>query len=96
MKPVNLAARKVDNNSPTVSMTSSANAGLDLSLHQLINAEQLMTLIPVSRMTLWRLEKQGRLPKHIRIGGRNYWRLSGILEALEKFSIPALTKQDNY
>jgi predicted DNA-binding transcriptional regulator AlpA len=67
-----------------------ASPASNLHAHQLINARQLMTLLPVSRMTIWRLEKQGRVPRHIRIGGRNYWRLSEITESISKLSEPKL------
>ena len=66
----------------------------DLSFHRLINTEQLLVLLPVSRMTVWRLEKRGLLPSHIRIGGRNYWRLSAVLEALERISTPAASNRE--
>ena len=38
--------------------------------------------MPVSGMTLWRMEKDGFLPKHILIGRKAFWRLADILEFL--------------
>jgi predicted DNA-binding transcriptional regulator AlpA len=80
MLPTKGSTEKVDTSADIA--PHSAN----LSYYQLINAEQLMILLPASRMTIWRLEKQGKLPMHSRIGGRNYWRLSAILASLEKLT----------
>ena len=29
--------------------------------------------IPHSRVTIWRLERQGRFPRHLKAGNRNCW-----------------------
>jgi predicted DNA-binding transcriptional regulator AlpA len=47
-----------------------------------INSRQLRQILPVSSMTVWRLEQQGKLPKHMRLGGRSFWRLHAVLKAL--------------
>ncbi len=47
--------------------------------HRLITRRQLQEFIPVSSMTIWRWEQDGRLPKHITIGRRSFWKLSEIL-----------------
>jgi predicted DNA-binding transcriptional regulator AlpA len=51
--------------------------------HRLINAKQLQELLPVSKMTIWRMETRGELPLHASIGGRNYWRLYQVLDAID-------------
>ena len=53
---------------------------------RLINRKQLQRLLPISPMTIWRHEKQGLLPKHIKIGGLSFWRLVDVLEAIEKLA----------
>jgi predicted DNA-binding transcriptional regulator AlpA len=55
--------------------------------HQLINSKQYKVIFPASVMTRWRLEKQGKLPPPVRIGGRNYWRLQEVAEALERLRL---------
>ena len=67
-----------------------ANANLFSSHdhHRLITRRQLQELLPVSTMTIWRLEKAGRLPRHISIGGRSYWRYADVLEALGNLGHP--------
>jgi predicted DNA-binding transcriptional regulator AlpA len=40
--------------------------------------------LPVSAMSIWRFEQQGILPQHITIGGRSFWRLKDVLEAIER------------
>jgi prophage regulatory protein len=48
---------------------------------RLISAAERREMIPYSDMHIWRLEKQGRFPRRIRIGpNRVAWRLSEILE----------------
>ena len=51
---------------------------------RLINRRQLQLLLPVSPMTIWRYEKQGLLPKHIKIVGLSFWRLTDVLDAIER------------
>ena len=48
---------------------------------KLINARQLHELIPVSKMSFWRWERDPEInfPKRIRLNhGHNYWRLSEV------------------
>ena len=51
--------------------------------HRLINSKQLQELLPVSKMTIWRMEARGELPLHASIGGRNYWFLSEVMTAID-------------
>jgi predicted DNA-binding transcriptional regulator AlpA len=50
---------------------------------ELISRKQLKKLIPVSTMTIWRWERDGRLPKHVTIGRTSFWRLGQILAVIE-------------
>jgi predicted DNA-binding transcriptional regulator AlpA len=43
---------------------------------RLLPRRELRGLVPVSDMTIWRWERDGRFPRHLLINGRNYWRLS--------------------
>ena len=63
--------------------------------HQLINSKQYKLIFPASVMTRWRLEKQGKLPPPVRIGGRNYWRLQDVAEALEQLARSGSTARDD-
>jgi predicted DNA-binding transcriptional regulator AlpA len=63
---------------------SSVNDGV-----RLITSKQLRQLLPVSKMTIWRLEKAGKLPAHITIGGRAFWPYAEAVEAIKQ-----LTKAD--
>jgi predicted DNA-binding transcriptional regulator AlpA len=49
----------------------------------LISRKQLKKLIPVSTMTIWRWERDGRLPKHVTIGRTSFWRVEEILAVIE-------------
>jgi predicted DNA-binding transcriptional regulator AlpA len=53
------------------------------SRHRLINRKQLKQLIPISTMTIWRWERDGRLPQHITIGRTSFWRMTDVLAAIE-------------
>ncbi len=71
-------------------MTSSSTAALEHSVdpNRLINAKQLAAIFPASKMTIWRLEKQGKLPKHVSVGGRNYWRYTDVIVAIQRLTEP--------
>ena len=56
----------------------------DLKAHRLIDREQLKKLLPVSSMTVWRMERDGRIPKHFLIGRKAFWKLGDVLNYLEK------------
>jgi predicted DNA-binding transcriptional regulator AlpA len=45
---------------------------------RLVGTAERRRRIPVSDMTIWRWEKDGLFPKHIAIGGRNFWRDSDL------------------
>ena len=53
---------------------------------KLINRAELRQIYPASDMTIWRLERKGLFPKHIKICGRNFWRLVEVLSALSRLS----------
>lgn len=55
---------------------------------RLINAKQRREIFPCSEMTIWRMERDGRWPRHITSGGRNYWRLSEVIAAINDMSKP--------
>ncbi|MBA2397603.1 MAG: AlpA family phage regulatory protein [Bradyrhizobium sp.] len=57
---------------------------LDLTDERLITRRQLQQIFPVSTTTIWRLEKSGRLPKHVTIGGLNFWRAVEVHEYLSR------------
>jgi predicted DNA-binding transcriptional regulator AlpA len=56
--------------------------GDEISKHRLINSEQLKRIFPASTMTIWRMERAGKLPKHVQVGGKNYWPFHEVLEAI--------------
>jgi len=39
-----------------------------------------LPIIPVSTMTIWRWEKEGRLPTHIAIERTSFWKLAEVLD----------------
>jgi predicted DNA-binding transcriptional regulator AlpA len=45
---------------------------------RLVGTAERRWRVPVSDMTIWRWEKDGLFPKHIAIGGRNFWRDSDL------------------
>lgn len=54
------------------------------STERLLNRKMLRALIPVSDMTIWRWERDGRFPLHLTVNGRNYWRFSEVIAWLER------------
>jgi predicted DNA-binding transcriptional regulator AlpA len=56
----------------------------ELALDRLITRRQLQQLLPVSTTTIWRLEKSGIFPKHVTIGGLNFWRAIEVHEYLSR------------
>lgn len=53
----------------------------EILANRLINRAELRKVFPVSNMTIWRLENQGRFPNHMNINGRNFWNFLEVLEA---------------
>jgi prophage regulatory protein len=53
-----------------------------IEYHRRINTPQRRRLIPASEMTIWRWEKIGKFPKRSIIGGRAYWFLGEVLDAI--------------
>jgi predicted DNA-binding transcriptional regulator AlpA len=53
-----------------------------LENERLLNRQQLKRLLPVSSMTIWRFERDGKLPKHLNIGRKTFWRATEVREYL--------------
>jgi predicted DNA-binding transcriptional regulator AlpA len=51
---------------------------------RLLPRRELRRLVPVSDMTIWRWERDGRFPRHLLINGRNYWRLSELRDWMDR------------
>ena len=51
---------------------------------RLLPRRELRRIVPVSDMTIWRWERAGVFPRHVSINGRNYWRLSEVLDWIER------------
>ncbi len=51
---------------------------------RLLTRRDLRQRIPVSDMTIWRWEEAGLFPRHLAIGGRNFWRESEVLAWIER------------
>jgi predicted DNA-binding transcriptional regulator AlpA len=60
------------------------SALLNKGSERLLPRRELRSLIPVSDMTIWRWERDGRFPHHLLINGRNYWRLSEIRNWIDR------------
>jgi predicted DNA-binding transcriptional regulator AlpA len=60
------------------------NSPRELGDQRLITRRQLQQLLPISATTIWRLEKSGRFPKHVTIGGLNFWRVIEVHEYLSR------------
>jgi predicted DNA-binding transcriptional regulator AlpA len=56
----------------------------ELSRDHLINRKQLRRIIPVSAMTIWRWERDGKLPRHLTIGRTSFWRAIEVHEYLSR------------
>ena len=73
-------------NANEVKHTSPAPNGKRLLTRRLIRR-----VVPVSDMTIWRWERDGRFPRHLTINGRNYWiheEVEGWLEGQARSSVP--------
>ena len=60
---------------------------------RLLSRRLLRGLVPVSDMTIWRWERDGRFPRHLSINGRNYWRLGEVrawLESQPRGQVPSV------
>ena len=49
-----------------------------INSERLLPRRELRTLVPVSDMTIWRWERDGKFPQHLSVNGRNYWLLSEV------------------
>lgn len=50
---------------------------------QLLNSARICDVFGVTKMTLWRWQRNGLLPKPTRIAGRNYWPANTVEKVLE-------------
>ena len=58
-------------------------------LEKLISQRELrQTFGGVSDMTLWRWQKNGKLPRPVKISGRNYFRESALLALQQELFAP--------
>jgi predicted DNA-binding transcriptional regulator AlpA len=67
-------------------MPDAQNCPHELADERLITRRQLQQILPVSTTTIWRLEKSGCFPKHVTIGGLNFWRGTEVREYLSRTS----------
>jgi predicted DNA-binding transcriptional regulator AlpA len=65
-------------------MPATPDCPLELADERLITRRQLQQVLPVSTTTIWRLEKSGRFPQHVTIGGLNFWRAIEVREYLSR------------
>jgi prophage regulatory protein len=57
----------------------------DLAPHRLIGRKELLTLVPYSDVSIWRLERDGLFPRRITIGpNRVAWRLAEVLAWIDE------------
>ncbi len=49
-----------------------------VSQDRLLSIKHIQERAPVSRVSVWRWEKEGKFPKHIKLGSRIFWRESDI------------------
>ena len=52
-------------------------------IDQLINAESLGSMLALSKRQVFRLQSQGRIPPHIKVGGAVRWKRSEVLQWIE-------------
>ena len=46
---------------------------------RLLSTKQVQGYIQASRVSIWRWEKEGKFPKHVKVGRTTRWRESGRL-----------------
>jgi prophage regulatory protein len=57
----------------------------DVAPHRLIGRKELLTLVPYSDVSIWRLERDGLFPRRITIGpNRVAWRLGEVLAWIDE------------
>jgi predicted DNA-binding transcriptional regulator AlpA len=52
-------------------------------LEGLISRKQLKQLLPISTMTIWRWQRDGKFPQHVTIGRTSFWRVTDIRAFLD-------------
>jgi len=69
-------------------MTDNISSSQDrtVRLQPLLTVEDLEQLLRVHRRTIARMCKRGELPRPLKIGGGNRWRVEAIEEALDRLS----------
>ena len=56
-----------------------------MSLDRVIRKKELLPFIGLSDVTIWRMERAGKFPRRIRLGGNSVgWYESEIIEWMEK------------
>lgn len=51
---------------------------IDRTKNRLLSFHQVQPQVQLSRVTIWRWEKEGKFPKHIKLGRSIRWRESDI------------------
>lgn len=50
---------------------------------RILQTDDILTMFPIGRTTLWRLEKAKLFPNHFKIGGKNCWLESEVVSWME-------------
>lgn len=53
---------------------------------RLLDASQILELVPVSRTTLWRWVESGEFPRPLKVGGTNLWQNVEVRSWLRKLT----------
>lgn len=57
---------------------------VEANISRIIGSEERRQLVPYSDMHIWRLERAGKFPRRIKLGGRRVgWVLLELLEGIE-------------
>ena len=58
---------------------------MDKTTERVIRKPELLATIGLSDPTIWRMEKQGKFPKRLRLGGNSCgWLLSEVMQWMEQ------------
>lgn len=79
-------AVKINGHAPEKEETKRSFEESHVPKGRLLGRRQLRKLVPTSEMTLWRWEREGIFPRHLKIKGRSFWLASEINEWVEKYS----------
>lgn len=67
----------------------------DLSDLRFLRMEQVQELFPVSRMTIYRLIKDGKFPAPRKLGGRSVWRYAKVRDFVDRLDPPEDESDDD-